>query len=404
MNICFYTDFSISSMTGGIGRMTTVLTDYFRKNYGWKVFSIYAFTPNSDCIITENDGAIQLRLHDRLGFRSLSSNYEQAAAFIKNNQIQVVIIQTSMDVVAKLRKSLDKIGQQNVKLISVLHYSPGTDEFPISASELWRNLAQGKNILKNLAKAAISPFYNSLEHKATVQAYRNAYEYGDLTVLLSDSYISVYKNYASLNETSKLKAIPNSIPFQYSLTEQDINNKKKIALVVGRMVEFPKRISTILRIWQKIEKESSVKDWDLQIVGDGPDLEKFKREASALNLQRCIFTGRQDPLNYYLNASIFLMTSEFEGFPMTLVEAQQMGCVPVAFNSFGSLKEVITDKVNGCIVPNNEIERYSETVLDLMNNSDKRTDILKNGLESCKKYNQESICAIWKSMFEKLVC
>lgn len=389
-------------MTGGIGRMTTVLTDYFRKNYRWKVYSIYAFIPHSDCILTETDGATQLRLHDRLGFRSLSKNYEKAAEFIKNNQIQVVIIQTSMDVVAKLKKSLDQIGQQNVKLISVLHYSPGTDEFPISASELWHNLIQGKNILKNLAKVAISPFYNSLEHKATVQAYRNAYRYGDLTILLSDSYLPVYKTYASLSETSKLKAIPNSIPFQYTLTEEDINNKQKTALVVGRMVEFPKRLSTILRIWERIEKESSAKDWDLQIVGDGPDLERFKKEASALYLKRCMFVGRQNPLNYYLNASIFLMTSEFEGFPMTLVEAQQMGCVPVAFDSFGSLKEVITDKVNGRIVPNNNIEKYTETVLNLMNDSDKRTQLLKNGLVSCKKYNQESICAIWRSVIEKL--
>jgi len=403
MNICFYTDFSISSMTGGIGRMTTVLTDHFRKRYGWKVFSIYAFKASKDCVLTDNDGEIQLRLHDRLGFRSLSNNYIQAADFIKNNNIQVVIIQTSMDVAAKLKKSLILIGQENVKLISVLHYSPGTDEFPISTEELRKNLIQRKSILKNLAKAIVSPFYNQLEHSATVQAYRNAYKYGDATVLLSNSYIPLYKQYASLTEISKLKAIPNSIPFQYTLSEKEIKNKKKTALMVGRMVEFPKRVSTILHIWQKIEKDSKARDWDLKIVGDGPDLEKFKKEASVLNLQRCMFTGRQDPLNFYLDASIFMMTSEFEGFPMTLVEAQQMGCVPIAFDSFGTLKEVVTNDFNGYIIPNNDVEKFTETTLDLMSDLDKRSQLLTNGLVSCKKYNQDSICAMWKSLIEELL-
>lgn len=402
MNICFYTDFAISSMTGGIGRMTTVLTYYFREMFGWKVYSIFAFHPSSDCILTEIDVSIQLRLHDRLGFRPLSDNYERASSFIKKNNIQVIIIQTSMDVTAKLKMALKQCGLDNVKLITTLHYSPGTDEFLFYFSELWNNLTQRKSILKSLSKAAVSPIFNYFEHKATIRAYRNAYKYGDLTILLSDSYIPIYKKYASLDETSKLKTIPNCIPFRYSLTNEEICSKKKTALMVGRIVEFPKRVSSILNIWQIVENDSSVKDWNLTIVGDGPDLEIIKKKASALNLQRISFTGRQNPFSFYLESSIFLMTSEFEGFPMTLVEAEQMGCVPVVFDSFSSLREVVTNNVNGCIIPNNDIEKFAETVLDLMHNSDKRMQMLNNGLISCKKFDQESICTKWKTIIEEL--
>lgn len=402
MNICFYTDFSISSYTGGIGRTTTVLTNYFRNVFGWKVYSIYAFNASANCLITETDGFIQLRLHDRLGFRPLSKNYKRAAIFIKKNNIQVVIIQTSLDVTARLRKYLDQIGQLNVKLISSLHYSPGTDEFPISYFELWDNLIHRKNIIKNIAKFALSPFYNYLEHRATIHAYQNAYKVGDLTILLSDTFIPLFKEYASIDETSKLKTIPNSIPFSYSLTDEEILNKKKTVLMVGRMVEFPKRVSTILKIWQKIENDTSTKDWNLVIVGDGPDLEKFKKQANYLDLQRCTFAGRQDPLPYYLSASIFMMTSEFEGFPMTLVEAEQMGCIPVAFNSFNTLNEVITDNVNGRIVPDNDIEKYTLAILDLMQNPEKRYQMIRKGLARSKKYDQDSICAKWKIIIEAL--
>lgn len=144
-------------MTGGIGRATTVLNDYFRNCFGWKVYSIYAFEAKDDCVRAVNDGSIQLRLHDRLGMRRLTQNYVLATDFIRQNQIQIVIIQTSMDVVAKLRKALDRGNLHNVKIISVLHYSPGTDEFPISLSELKSSILQGKASAKNLLKGIVAP-------------------------------------------------------------------------------------------------------------------------------------------------------------------------------------------------------------------------------------------------------
>ena len=402
-NICFYTDFTMSGMTGGIGRATTVLTDYFRDNYGWKVYSIYAFEAKNDCVRTVNDGAIKLRLHDRLGLRFLSRNYQRAVKFIRQNNIQVVIIQTSMDVVAKLRKALDRDNLHNTKIISVLHYSPGTDEFPISLSELKNDILQGKGSIKNLLKGIVAPTYNYLEHRATVKAYQNAYKYGDAVILLSDSYIQAYKKFAHLDDIKKLIAIPNCLPFEYTLTDADIEAKANTALVVGRMVNCPKRISLILQMWQMIEKQPIAKDWNLEIVGDGPDLDAFKSLANKLSLSRCSFHGRQNPIDYYRRAALFFMASEFEGFPMTLVEAQEMGCVPIVFNTFDSLKEVVKDNVNGRIVSNNDIEQYIASVIDLMNSVSLRQKLIKNGIENCQRFSQKTVCERWRSLIDTLV-
>ena len=375
-------------MTGGIGRATTVLNDYFRNCFGWKVYSIYAFEAKDDCVRAVNDGSIQLRLHDRLGMRRLAQNYVRATEFIRQNQIQIVIIQTSMDVVAKLRKALDRGNLQNVKIISVLHYSPGTDEFPISLSELKSNILQGKASAKNLLKGIVAPAYNTLEHFATIKAYQNAYKYGDAVILLSDSYISAYKEFAHLKDTNKLLAIPNCLPFEHTLTHEEIEAKDKTALVVGRMVDFPKRISLILKMWQTIEQHPVAKDWNLDIVGDGPDLETFKSLANKLGLLHCTFHGRKDPIDYYR---------------LTLVEAQMMGCIPVSFDTFDSLKEVVTDKENGRIIPNNDTEKYVNTVIELMNSSDTRLKLVQNGLNNCQRYSQQTICNRWKSLIESFV-
>jgi len=402
MNICFYTDYTLSSMTGGIGRVTTVLTDYFRNKYGWKVFSIFAFPADKNCTLTETDGAIRLRLHDRLGFRNLSKNYQDAAQFIKNNNIQIVIIQTSMDVVARLKRVLNKIGLADVKVISVLHYTPGTDEFPISTQGFFKDIAHGKISLKDCAKTICAPFFNCWEHKATVSAYKKAYKYGDKVIVLSQSYISLYQKYAGISECSKLKAIPNCVPFEYHLSSEELQQKQNKALVVGRMVDFPKRISLILNLWKSIEESPETNDWSLDIVGDGPDLESFKSLASRLGLSRVNFEGRQNPIGYYKEASIFLMVSEFEGFPMTLVEAQQMGCVPIAFNSFDSLREVVCDGKNGLIIPNNNNEQYTNALLGLMGNAKRREEMAVQATIDCRKYSQEEICSLWKTELEQL--
>ena len=401
MNICFYTDFTLSGMTGGIGRATTVLTNFFRQHYGWRVYSIYAFEAKDDCIRTPNDGAIRLRLHDRLGFRRLNENYRRAAQFIHDNQIQIVIIQTSLDVVAKLQNVLAQQGIDDVKVISVLHYSPGTDEFPIITQGFWKNLCRGKLSVKDLAKSLIAPLYNWWEHHATVKAYRYAYHSGDAVVLLSQSYIPEYLKFASLSESSKLYAIPNCVPFEYTMTQEEIDQKQQSALVVGRMVDFPKRISLILRMWKEIEAQRQ--DWTLEIVGDGPDLEAFKQQAQSLGLQRCTFFGRQDPIDFYRRASLFFMASEFEGFPMTLVEAQQMGCIPIAFDSFGSLGEVISDGANGRTVDNGDTTSYIHTVLELMDDRESRRHLMLGAIRDCQAFSQAAICTQWKSLLEQII-
>ena len=405
MNICFYTDFTISGMTGGIGRITSVLTDGFRHQFGWKVFSIHAFDAKADCTLTETDGAIRLRLHDRMNVhRELRKNYPKACDFIRSNAVDIVIIQTSMDVVGKLRKALDKEGLSSVKVISVLHYTPGTDEFGSSYGDLWQSIRHGKCTAKDLAKGLIAPLYNKIQHRATIKAYQNAYWQGDRLVLLSPSYIQIFKQLAGIADADpiRLLAVPNCIPFEYDMSEAEISAKRKTALMVGRMADNPKRVTEILHIWQQIEQDEEGQKWNLEIVGDGPDLEAFRQKAQELGLQHCSFEGRQNPVEYYRHSSIFLMTSAFEGFPMTLCEAQQMACVPVVYDSFASLPEVVTDGVNGRIVKNMAREQFVNTLLSLIKEPAALCDMMHAAVQSCQRYKQPQILSEWKQLLTHL--
>ena len=59
------------------------------------------------------------------------------------------------------------------------------------------------------------------------------------------------------------------------------------------------------------------------------------------DIKNIYFEGNKNPLPYYQKASVFLMTSALEGWGLTITEAQQFGVVPVAFDSYPSLHEVI---------------------------------------------------------------
>ena len=402
MNILFYTQQDISPMTGGIGRITSIMTNYFRKEFGYKIYSIYSDEIAETIQHTETDGKIRLRLHDRLGIRpKIKSNCKKAAEYIARHQIDIIIVQTSLDVVGKLQKAL-KQTNYTTKIISVLHFMPGTDEWLVNIRDIRNVKRLNITSLRLLTKIILLPLHKALIKRATQRAYRNAYQIGERVLLLSSSYIKLYQHYAQIQDKSKFVAIPNCLSFNIKYDKENIKDKEQTIIVVARLEECSKRISAMLRIWQRIEQDESYKNWKFEIVGDGDAKVLYETMIKGLNLKRCFLKGRQNPISFYQRASIFLMTSAFEGFPMTLIEAQQFGCVPIVYNAFSSLKDVVTNGRNGIIVPNNDEEKFKKSLTELMDNAKGRKQLAENAIIDCQRFSQETICNQWKSFLENL--
>ena len=129
-------------------------------------------------------------------------------------------------------------------------------------------------------------------------------------------------------DRERIRLIPNSIPDVAS--ESPV--KEKRLLWLGRVAQEQKQAELILPIWERVCK--ALPDWQLDVVGDGPLLDELRRRAAASGLPRVTFHGRQDPYDYYRRSALFFMTSAFEGFPNTLVEAQSQAAIPVIFDSY----------------------------------------------------------------------
>lgn len=132
--------------------------------------------------------------------------------------------------------------------------------------------------------------------------------------------------------------------FDNFISMDEICKKRKEVLFVGRLLESNKKISKLLTIWKHIQLDKEFNEWHLYIVGDGKDKSFYLDFTRNNNIPNVHFEGRRYPIPYYKRASIFAMTSAFEGFPMSIIEAQQNGVVPIVMDSFLSVHDIIDCK------------------------------------------------------------
>ena len=220
------------------------------------------------------------------------------------------------------------------------------------------------------------------------------YEKSDKVVLLSEGFIPQYNRFVKGDE-QRYAAIPNMLSF---LSAEASEEKQQEVLVVSRMDERQKRIKTALKVWRKAYQ----KEWTLRIVGYGEDLEYYKQLVHRWGLRNVTFEGLQDPLPYYQRASLFLMVSAFEGWGLTITEAQQCGCVPIAFDSYSAVHDIIQSGRNGYLVPEKDEEAYARALEKLMKDDTLRKELAMNAQKDVLRFSRENIAKQWKTLLENL--
>ena len=194
-------------------------------------------------------------------------------------------------------------------------------------------------------------------------------------------------------DRDKVRLIPNSIPEVAAAPPA----KQKRLLWLGRVSHEQKRAELILPIWQQVSQ--ALPDWELDIVGDGPLQEELKQRAGEKGLPRIHFHGRQVPDNFYRRAAIFFMTSAFEGFPNTLIEAQSYAAIPVIFDSYPVARWIVEDGVNGALVRPFDVGAMADQIIKLAESPD-RERFAEQALESARQFHIDRVGQIWQDLFE----
>lgn len=216
-------------------------------------------------------------------------------------------------------------------------------------------------------------------------------------ILLSDRFKEDFKSFFSLDDDN-LKAIPNPIVrdenFDFKRTHKD-----KTILYVGRITTKQKRFQSLLNIWSKLQ--DILPEYNLEVVGGGPEKEYYEKKAREMNLKRVVFHGFQSPEEFYIKAQALCMVSNYEGFGMVLVEAMQYGCVPFAFDSFAALPDIIDDGINGYRIPPFNEEIYVQRIVDFIKKTrEEKEKIYNASMSKAKLFSVENIAKEWIRLFD----
>lgn len=167
---------------------------------------------------------------------------------------------------------------------------------------------------------------------------------------------------------------------KYNVSKNDF-----VLLLVSRISEEQKNINFLLKQQEKINKHH--KDIKLLVVGDGPDLNKFKQEYK--NNKNIIFTGMipwDEVFKYYQIGNIFVTASKTETQGLTVIEAISSG-LPVVCMEDDSFKLAIINEYNGLFF--NDEEEYLKNILYLYENRKKYTNMSKQAVNSSEQFSSE---------------
>lgn len=256
-------------------------------------------------------------------------------------------------------------------------------------------------IARVLKTKAVRWLILKLKNLYTSIVYTYVTSRADKYVLLSEGFKSLF--FPAKVFPKKVTAIPNFLSRQLVDVKVDIWEKKKEVLFVGRMDNAQKRIDLLLQVWKKIEEKYNINDWILNICGGGPDAEMLKQMKEELGLQNVYFRGVVSPEEWYRTAPIFCMTSEFEGFGLVLTEAAAFSCVPMAFDSFEAVHDIITDKENGRLIKAFDVDAYAEALAELIENKDYRMKLAENAKRDVKKFGPDVVMDEWEKLFAEVL-
>lgn len=189
--------------------------------------------------------------------------------------------------------------------------------------------------------------------------------------------------------------IPNPLWFSADKVS-DLKSKKVIA--VGRHV-YEKGFDRLLKIWQKVVLNHP--DWHLDIYGKSDEKLELQKLATSLNINNNVtFFDPVKAINLkYQEASIYLLTSRFEGFGMVLIEAMASGLPCIAYDCPCGPRAIIKNNDDGFLIENgNEID-FVSAVETLINDEEKRIEMGKKAKVSSSKYNIDAIMLLWNSFF-----
>ena len=192
--------------------------------------------------------------------------------------------------------------------------------------------------------------------------------------------------------------IPNARSFTF---DKPASLSGKDVIAIGRL-NFQKGYDRLIKAWHKVVLK--VHDARLSIYGDGDLTYEIQCLINNLNLNKSVSLrkAQSDIKEVYLNASLLVLSSHYEGLPMVLLEAQAAGLPIVSFACKCGPRDVVSDGNSGFLVENGDIEALADRIIKVLNDNELRAKMGAEAYANSLSFDESIIMQKWMDLFNSI--
>lgn len=335
-NIVFFI-YNISAVGGTERVATVIINELAKRNYNVHVLSLNGDPDNIFFPLESSVKITSLRMDDRKGIKKVLYSQRRIRQLVNSNHIDTfVTIESNLAI-----HSVPSLAFSGIRHVVWEHFN-----FRVSLGLASRPLARQLSLC-----------------------------FADRIVTLTDRDKQFWKQ-GAWYRNAQLDHIPNPM----FLGEQQVNeNPSRTVISVGRLT-FQKGFDLLVDAWGRLPIQLR-KEWKLLIIGDGEAKPLLERKITELSIEDSVelVGATKAVFRYFENASVYCLSSRFEGLPMVLLEALAFHLPIVAFDCDTGPEELIENGKNGILVEAENVTQMTQSLATLM-----RDDSLRERMKNYK--------------------
>lgn len=210
------------------------------------------------------------------------------------------------------------------------------------------------------------------------------------------------QSYFNASVQSRSTIIPNPV-FVNAEEYPAVKTRRKAIVTVGRL-HPQKNQQLLIHAFKQIADK--IPEYTLEIYGDGELKEELQKLIDSLNLSNRVFLmGTSKEIHKLIyDASLFVLSSDYEGLPNTLIEAMALGIPSISTDCRpGGARQIIDDKENGIIVERNNAEQLAEAMHIILTEAEIGNKFSTSSRKKMMMYKPKTIYYQWEKYFKTIV-